>query len=216
MMIKKIKQQKGMTLMELLVAGFISIIASSGMIILMANTLGTGARTIKATRLGDEMRSSMQFITRELRRANYHASFAACFGNSNCTTTLGIDGYINSFSDPVTGLADLTKGIGITATNDCLWFWYDRNSDKNLINEPVGAFRRATNDDGVGDVISWDITALVNGWINGEFPNHGLFVRDVFLPSTFRQVWFGSRDGLLRDYTDPRVKPGPRLVLELE
>ncbi|MDX2475370.1 MAG: DNRLRE domain-containing protein, partial [Candidatus Krumholzibacteria bacterium] len=67
-----------------------------------------------------------------------------------------------------------------------------------------------------GDIIFWDITALVNGWLNGDYPNYGFYLRDVHLPTTSRQVWFGSRDGLLRQYTDPRVQPGPRLVLEVE
>ena len=146
MVIKNIKYQKGMTLMELLIAGFISIIASSGMLILMANTLSTGAQTIKTTQLANEMRSSMQFITRELRRANYHSTFAACFGNPECTTSMG--DYINSVSE-------VGKGMGISdtswGTNDCLWFWYDRDATKDFGNseEPVAAFRRAENN-GVG------------------------------------------------------------------
>ena len=76
-------RQKGMTLMELLVAGFISIIVSSGMVILMASTLGTGTQTIKMTQLSEEMRSAMQIMTRELRRANYHSTYNLCFGNQN-------------------------------------------------------------------------------------------------------------------------------------
>jgi hypothetical protein len=139
-----------MTLMELLVAGLISIIASGGMVILMASTLGTGTRTIKVTRLADEMRSSMQFITRELRRANYHSTFAACFGAPDCTETLPtpINQYINSVAS-ADGI-----GIGNTSwgTNDCLWFWYDRDASKDFgeAEEPVAAFRRAEDDTGVG------------------------------------------------------------------
>lgn len=152
-MLAGLKHQKGMTLMELLVAGFISIIASSAMVILMASTLGIGTRTIMVTKLADEMRTSMQIMTRELRRANYHSTYAACFGNASCTETLPtpIDAYINSVGD--------ADGIGINnttwSTNDCLWFWYDRSVDKSFgttagTHEPVAAFRRAENDNGVG------------------------------------------------------------------
>jgi Tfp pilus assembly protein PilW len=105
-------RQKGMTLIELLVAGLISIIVMSGMVILMANTLGTGTQTIKMTRLSAEMRTAMQIMTRELRRANYHATFAGCFGNLDCLATLGITGQVTE--------------VNINGTNDCLWFWYDR------------------------------------------------------------------------------------------
>lgn len=101
-----------MTLMELLVAGSISVIVSSGMVIMMANTLGTGTDTIKMTKLSSEMRASMQIMTRELRRANYHASFTSCFGEPNCLATLGIAGEIIE--------------ININGAEDCLWFWYDR------------------------------------------------------------------------------------------
>ena len=106
------KRQKGMTLMELLVAGFISIIVSTGMVILMASTLGTGTQTIKMTKLSLEMRSALQIMTRELRRANYHATFAGCFGDQDCLNTLGI-------------ATEVTE-ININGANDCLWFWYDR------------------------------------------------------------------------------------------
>jgi len=38
--IKALKLQKGMTLIELLVAGVVSLIAVSGMVLVMASTLG--------------------------------------------------------------------------------------------------------------------------------------------------------------------------------
>ena len=44
-----LKRQQGMTLLELLVAGVISIIVTAGMVVLMASTLGTGTQTIKMT-----------------------------------------------------------------------------------------------------------------------------------------------------------------------
>ena len=65
----------------------------------------------------------------------------------------------------------------------------------------------------VGDVIRIDVTDLVRGWINGDYPNEGLVLRDTG-PGGFRQLWFGARDGLLRGYQDDRVQPGPRLVFE--
>jgi type II secretory pathway component PulJ len=104
------KQQKGMTLMELLVAGMISVIVSSGMVILMASTLGTGTQTIKMTKLSSEMRSAMQIMTRELRRGNYHATFISCYGDPDCIATLGIAGEVGE----------------ININGDCIWFWYDR------------------------------------------------------------------------------------------
>ena len=54
------RRQTGMTLIELMISIVISLIASLAMIVLMANTLGTGTRTIQMTRLTQEMRTAMQ------------------------------------------------------------------------------------------------------------------------------------------------------------
>jgi Tfp pilus assembly protein PilW len=153
------KRQKGMTLMELLVAGTISVIVSSGMIILMASTLGTGTETIKMTKLSSEMRAALQIMTRELRRANYHASFTSCFGDINCLATLGIAGEVTE--------------ININGTNDCFWFWYDRPqrcptssctaaqlaaAQTAITAETVAGFRRTVTDPGGIGVIQMTTT----------------------------------------------------------
>ena len=139
-----IGRQHGMTLMELLIAGMISIVASAGMLALMANTLGSGTKTIKMTRLSQEMRSSMQIMTRELRRANYHGSYAACFGDENCVTNLGISGVVKDVT--------IDGGSG----GDCFWFWYDRPQGTStpvaVTSEQVAAFRRTTSGSGVGSI----------------------------------------------------------------
>ena len=130
---KSRKQQQGMTLIELLVAGVISLIASTGMVIVMANTLGTGSQTIQMARVTQEMRTAMQIMTRELRRANYHSSYIACYGDVDCRASLGISAKV----------ADI--GITDNGDSDCFWFWYDRPQSGTvvLVNaEPVAAFRR--------------------------------------------------------------------------
>jgi len=127
------QKQAGMTLIELLVAGIISLIAASGMVIVMANTLGTGSQTILMSRLSQEMRTAMQIMSRELRRANYHATFLSCYGNIDCTTDLGINSKIG----------DIT--IVDSGDSDCLYFWYDRPQTGTQIavtSEPVAGFRR--------------------------------------------------------------------------
>ncbi len=154
----KIKYQKGMTLMELLVAGFISIIVSSGMVILMASTLGTGTQTIKMTQLSKEMRSAVQIMTRELRRANYHSTFTTCFGDLDCLATLGVAGEVAE--------------ININGGGDCVWFWYDRpqpigDPQITVDNETVAAFRR-TETGGVGS-----IQMTVTGTSAASCPNAG-------------------------------------------
>ena len=93
-----LKRQQGMTLLELLVAGVISVVVTAGMVILMASTLGTGTQTIKMTQLSAEMRTAMQIMTRELRRANYHSSYANCFGDTDCLVTQGVASKISEIN----------------------------------------------------------------------------------------------------------------------
>lgn len=171
-----LKRQKGMTLIELLVAGLISVIVTSGMVILMANTLGTGTQTIKMTKLSSEMRAAMQIMTRELRRANYHSTYAACFGDVNCLATLAITGQVTE--------------ININGANDCLWFWYDRPqrcptssctaaqlaaAQTAITAETVAGFRRAlTGAIGVIQMTTSGTSAAncpSTGWVNITNPD---------------------------------------------
>lgn len=147
------KYQRGMTLIELLVAGVISIIASSGMILLMANTLGSGSQAIQMARVTQEMRAAMQIMSRELRRANYHPSFMTCYGDVDCLTTLGLAAKVGNV------------GISDNGNSDCLWFWYDRPQTGTavaLTAEPVAAFRRTTE----GTVGKLQITTTLVGTPN--------------------------------------------------
>ena len=147
------KRQSGMTLMELLVAGMISVIVSSAMVILMANTMGTSTGTIKTTALSAQMRTAMLIMSRELRRANYHATYAACFGDLDCLATLGVTAEVSE--------------IEINAEKDCFWFWYDRPqrcpgasctadqiiaAQTAITAETVAGFRRTVTAGGTGSI----------------------------------------------------------------
>jgi len=57
-----------------------------------------------------------------------------------------------------------------------------------------------------GDVVRFDVTPLVRGWLSGAFVNHGLVLRDVTTDGTFRELYFASRERGL-------PLAGPRLVL---
>ena len=134
------KRQKGMTLMELLVAGTISLIAASGMVIVMANTLGTGSQTIQAARLTQEMRTAMQIMSREVRRGNYHADYMACYGNAGCRATLGIEAKITPIQ------------ITDSGDSDCFWFSYHRPG-LTLDTSPIAAFRHTELTNSAGLVV---------------------------------------------------------------
>jgi type IV pilus assembly protein PilW len=140
----RLKRQAGMSLMEVLIAAAIGLIAVAGMLVLMANTFSTGSKTIRVTGLTKEMRTAMQIMTRELRRANYHGTYAACFGDDNCIAALGISGVVKNIT--------INGGSG----GSCFWFWYDRPQGSStpvaIGSEQVAAFRRATDGAGVGTI----------------------------------------------------------------
>ena len=157
---KSLKLQKGMTLIELLVAAVVSLIAVSGMVLVMASTLGTTTQTIEMTRLTHDMRTAMQIMTRELRRANYHKNWIDCYGNTGCLKAISVDE-----TDTLVDITGLIKRIEIgnsVDTNDCFSFWYDRPqlcpttscttaqllaAQTAVTGESVAAFRRAVTDD---------------------------------------------------------------------
>ena len=127
------RRQYGVTLIELMVAMTISLVVSLAMVSMMANTLGTGTRTIAMAKLTAELRTAMQIMSRDVRRANYHGNFVKCFANLDCRTILDngngdASGYIQS----------------ITVQNgDCFFYWFDRDSDGDATDDDdVGAFRR--------------------------------------------------------------------------
>jgi type IV pilus assembly protein PilW len=123
-------RQRGLGLIEMLVSMALSLMAVGVMVILMANTLGSGSTTIQMSRLSQELRASMQLMSRDLRRANFHSGFLSCFGNVDCRSDLGIEAYVNT--------------ININASGNCFWYWLDRNGDAALSDDAVGAFRFGT------------------------------------------------------------------------
>jgi len=141
-------RQSGLGLIEMLVSMALSLMAVGVMVILMANTLGSGATTIQMSRLSQELRASMQLMSRDLRRANFHSGFLSCFGNVDCRSDLGIEAWVNT--------------ININASGNCFWYWLDRNGDAALSDDAVGAFRYGT----VGGVGVIQMRTTGNGGAN--------------------------------------------------
>lgn len=139
---RPVQRQRGLTLIETLVAMVISLVAAMSMISLMANTLGTGTRTIKMTRLTSELRAALQIMTRDVRRANYHGNFIKCFADVSCRSSLE-----NGDGDATSRI----KSVAVPRSN-CFQFWLDRDSDGQVVGEDdhVGAFQLSTTNGGIG------------------------------------------------------------------
>ncbi len=131
-------KQAGFTLMEAMISLALSLVVTSAMVVLMANSLGTTSRIILMTQLADEMRNTMSMLTRDIRRANYSANAAFCYGNSDC----GIETATEQFAD-----------ILIT-NNNCLIYGLDRDFDGVAKTDKAGGFRRVAAG-GVGRIEMW-------------------------------------------------------------
>lgn len=131
-------RQRGMTLMETMVSLALSLVVTSAMVSLMANSLGTATRIIQMSQLTDELRNSMSMMTRDVRRANYNVNAAFCYANSDC----GIDGSATQFAD-----------IAITGGN-CFTYGLDRDFDGNAATDSAGGFRRVATA-GIGRIEMW-------------------------------------------------------------
>jgi len=172
-------RQRGVTLIELLVASTVSIIAVAGMLAVMANTLGSGTQTIQMSRMTEELRTAMQIMSRELRRANYHSGYLSCYGDFACLE------HATDPSDP-TKVIDISGEIGTIGIYDsvvdadggfadCIWFWYDRPGDASVNVSVVAGFRRKVDDDGIGRIQMMVKNQLVapncvtdNDWTNAK------------------------------------------------
>ncbi|HLF31018.1 MAG TPA: prepilin-type N-terminal cleavage/methylation domain-containing protein [Xanthomonadales bacterium] len=134
-----IRRQAGFSLMEAVVAMSISLVVTASMVALMANSLGTTSRIVNMTKLSDDLRSTMQLLTRDVRRASYNANAMLCYGNDDCYT----DGSLTMSGDVV-----------ISNTEDCFTFQLDRLSDGDSTNDEAGGFRRVETG-GVGALEMW-------------------------------------------------------------
>ncbi len=95
------------------------------MLMVMSASLGSGTKTIQMSRLTQEMRSGLSIVTRELRRANYHSEFLACYGNVNCLNE-NIAGTAIARSSHIKAIDLTLDNTDVAGANDCLMFFYER------------------------------------------------------------------------------------------
>ena len=182
MKMNRYHKQSGATLMEVLVAMTISLVATAAMIAMMSNSLGTTARIIKMTKLTDDMRVALQMMTRDVRRSSYSANSMFCYANENCAT----DG---------SGVS-LPADVSIADTNDCFTFLTDRDHDGDSTENAAGGFRRVTEGD-IGVIEMWtgnnapDCTddAGAAGWVEITNPdNMDIFAFNIDDNLSYTQV----------------------------
>ena len=166
----RLYRQAGASLMEVLIAMSISMVVTASMVALMANSLGTTGRIIKMTKLSDDMRTTMQMMTRDVRRSSYNGKSMYCYATSGCienaTVTL-TDGSTMVLADDINIEVD---GNG----NTCFTFLTDRDQDGDSTEydgdpriDSAGGFRRTQVDpDDTGNTVG-----VIEMWTGNAAPN---------------------------------------------
>lgn len=138
--------QLGFTIMEVLLSISLSLVVTAAMVALMSNTLGSTSRIVNMTKLTDDMRTTMQMLTRDVRRSSYNANAMYCYANEDCGTD---------------GSATLAPDISIAAGGECFTFLLDRDNDGDSTENDAGGFRRVS----AGEV------GVIQMWVGDASPN---------------------------------------------
>ncbi len=138
-----IKNQLGFTLVELMISMLLGLIIIGGVITVFTNTVATNNSTMQTTRLNQEMRSIMEMISSDLRRAGYfrdahcttaarNLSAVATADNTSCSDGVNAEGagQNNPFS-PIEIGNNLADG-------DCILFSYDYENNAGTAATPDG------------------------------------------------------------------------------
>lgn len=113
-----LRRQRGVSLVELMVGLAISLVLVAAAVTVYARAIQGSATSGNLVQLNQAMRSIMNVMEFDIRRAGYSASAAAGTPNNTFSTrsATGTDLYISSTNPP-------------TAVNDCILYSFDLDSD---------------------------------------------------------------------------------------
>lgn len=110
--------QRGISLVELMVSLSIGVLLMLGLTTFMSGTVVNNASSIKTIQFNQEMRAAMTLMIRDIRRAGY-------WGSPNYTTgSLSGVGYGTTYSNPFANVD--------TGTAGCILYRYDKNNSGTL------------------------------------------------------------------------------------
>lgn len=115
--------QRGFSLVELLISLVIGLIITAAGITIFVNTAGTDFYQLKVTRLNQELRATMNLMTRDIRRVGY-------IGPNGLANIIGA-GIWNPFitSDNGTSFLFSLVDVGATGSKNCILFALDQDKD---------------------------------------------------------------------------------------
>lgn len=117
-MLIPVRNQRGISLTELMVSLSIGILLMLGLTTFMSGTAASNSSAIKTIQFNQEIRAAMTMMVRDIRRSGYWGS------PSYATGALSGVGYGTSYSNPFASVN--------TATNGCILYRYDKNNNGTL------------------------------------------------------------------------------------
>lgn len=172
-------RQLGASLVEMLVAMLLSLIVSVSAILMLSNSLGTNSQIMHYTLLSNELRKSMQLMSRDVRRAGYTAGAQWCLANTLCMpdTSIALPDPLGILDPlPLLDSIELPNGIAVSESGDCFVFELDRDQDATIGAGDYGGYRRVVSE-GVGVLMTWmgqdapSCGAVSDSWTRITNPN---------------------------------------------
>jgi prepilin peptidase dependent protein B len=80
-----LNKSRGFTLIEVMVSMTIGLIVVGAVIALMVNTLNVSSRNIQGSQVAQELRATMEILSRDLRRAGAIPNVIDCYARNSCT-----------------------------------------------------------------------------------------------------------------------------------
>lgn len=150
-------KSKGATLIELMVGMALGLVVLNAVIGLMVNTLYASSRNIQSSQVTQELRATMEIISRDLRRVGTNPNVLSCYGQGECNENSAEVTYLdeNGVSCVLFWLDrdfDGTEFTGITATSK-EWAGFRYGATAGVVEIKVAGL--GTNDDCSDDTGSW-------------------------------------------------------------
>lgn len=161
----------GFSLIELMIALSIGLVVVSAVLAFTLSSVTTNSEYIQSTRLSQELRNSMDFVSRELRRAGYDQDYASYTARSTVVAP-----EISPFGR-IFATAD-ANGSG-TATDSCVIYAYDRDAGNrgrvDLGRGEIRAIRLGYTPAGVGVIEVAESAATLTPACSGAAPDYTKF-----------------------------------------
>jgi prepilin-type N-terminal cleavage/methylation domain-containing protein len=137
------RKSSGFSMIELMIAMAIGLVVIGSVLAFTLSSITTNTEYVQATRLSQELRNTMDFVSRELRRAGYDQNVGGYTAKFSTTSAFVPSPFARIYIDPDND----ANGDG-TVGDGCVIYAYDRSGGTNGVvdtaNGEIRALRLAT------------------------------------------------------------------------